>query len=114
MSIVTEYREKEMYGIIEDQKRSGFSQMKYCKTNSIAISTFSYWRKKYKKAHAPNIAAESKVQKLAQPPSFIPIEIVPEPNALKEQLEILYPNGVKIICPLSLDKTKLQELLQLV
>ena len=117
MAGATTERKEEVYKIIEEQKQSGLSQINYCKVNGIAISTFCYWHKKYKKEKGLDSLRRIRAKRTISP-AFLPIEItnssLSNPNDLIEQIEILYPNGVKLTCPLETRRLKLQELIQLV
>lgn len=71
---------EEMFKLIEDYQNSGKSQKEFCGEAGIKPSTFSYWvRKKRLKETSEN--------------GFIKIDTS---SASLENLEICYPNGVKI------------------
>ena len=85
-----QYTKDQMYAIIRELEASGLTQEVFLKRRDISKSTFGYWRKKYLQDHLPK-----------QPPSsrLIPVQIEPETFPLTESnnLEIIYPNGVRII-----------------
>lgn len=61
-----EVAEKRAYwqGHIEAWKQSGLSQIDFCKTRSLALSTFQFWRKKIS-------------QSSSAPPRFYPLAVLP-------------------------------------
>jgi hypothetical protein len=40
-------RQEEMFTLLDQQLKSGLSQLQFCQNHQISIATFSYWRKKY-------------------------------------------------------------------
>ena len=72
---------EEMFTLIKSWESSQESQAHFCNRHDVTLSTFSYWRTKYRK------------EKRAMPASGSFIGLQPQ---LPEGLEILYPNGVRI------------------
>ena len=70
----------EMRPIIEKWEDSGLTKKEFCEQQGIAPSVFYYWYKKYKTQD--------------NPAGFVPIKI--KNNTKAGQLEIHYPNGVKL------------------
>lgn len=70
--------------IVDDWKKSGISQAKFCQINNIPHSSFSYWKKRF-------LGVKTQVKKNK---AFIPItqEIRPQSHALS----ISMPNGISI------------------
>ena len=57
-------RQEEMFTLLDQQLKSGLSQLQFCQNQQISIATFSYWRKKYLMEKQPTPTNQ-----------FIPIEI---------------------------------------
>lgn len=96
-----------MYAAILKWYESGLSQYRYCKQEQIAVSTFSYWLKKYKREQIP--ADSSRVPAK----SFIPVEVARPVILPVWQLEIAYPNGVQVRCAAGTDVNTLKALIGL-
>lgn len=79
-------RRAEMFQIIDQQIKSGLSQMQFCKKQKMSIATFSYWRQKYstRKNESPSN-------------HFVPIKIktILQKN---EPIEIVLPNKIILRC----------------
>ena len=103
------YTKEEMYLAIEIWQESGLSQNKFCKRENIAEGTFSYWLKKYR------VEKDQSKSSLKKPvKTFIPIKVekIPEPSCEdKGQIEISYPNGVQLSCPVNMDVQQLRTLI---
>lgn len=74
-----------MFSLIEIWKGSGQSQIAFCKEKDIAYHRFHYWFKKYNHLDGTPPAA----------PSFSQVK-VPSSNSTGS-LEVIYPDGRKII-----------------
>ncbi len=98
---------KEMYAHYEAWQQGDIPQKQYCKGHGLAYSTFQVWGKRYK---ARKIKVESK-------PGFIPVTIksVSEPKATKpaNQLCLLFPNGIRLLCPETISPELLKNLINL-
>ncbi len=94
-----------MYALIRKWEASGLSQEKFFRRHGIAKSTFGYWRKKYIKEKTNSKSKEN----------FIPIEIKKAGNTYKstEVLELVYPNGVRLVCSASMELSRLKPLIVL-
>lgn len=75
--------EEEMYQLVEDYQNSGKTQKEYSREAKIGYAKFNYWVCKYRALH-PTPA-----------PGFIKIEALQD-NQQPQDLEVLYPNGVKL------------------
>jgi hypothetical protein len=78
-----------MYPLVEEYLSSGLSQQRFCEGKAIACSTFYYWLKKYKTATSAGF-----------------LEVDTQPVAASQQLELTYPNGVKLSIPLPSARSK--------
>lgn len=98
------YTKAQWYALIRKWESSGLSQAKFNDEHQISKSTFGYWRKKY--------LLEQK-----QPSSkrMIPVHILPseEPQPVEEvqNLEIVYPNGVRVVCPVQMESSRVKALI---
>lgn len=68
-----------MVAMIEDWRSSGKSKKQYCLENGINEAKFYYWYSRIKEAGSSS-------------PGFIPIQ---KPSGISE-IEVVYPNGVKL------------------
>lgn len=88
---------KEMFPLIEEWENSNESREAFCHRHNLQLSTFSYWRSRYIKS------------KVRPATSFVELQ----PN-LGEDLEIIYPNGVKIRLTGNSPLSQIQALIRLV
>jgi len=98
----------EMFDHIKACKGSGLSKRAYCNLHGIASSTFQYWAKKYRKEHS-DIDPEDNA------PGFIPVQVKPDPQTdqgtIHNQLHFLFPNGIQVMCPETVNPKVLKTLL---
>ena len=94
-----------MYALIRKWEVSGLSQEQFLRQQGIAKSTFGYWRKKYLKETGDNKRKEN----------FIPVKIDKADKTQKgtEVLELIYPNGVRLVCSARMDLSRLKPLIVL-
>jgi hypothetical protein len=99
------YGKEKMYALIVKWESSGISQDQFFQEHGIAKSTFSYWRKKYL-----NETGTRKKKK-----SFLPIKIANTNPGDDRQgmLEVVYPNGVRLVCSAGMDLVRLKPLIVL-
>ena len=74
--------EKQMYELVEDFLRSGKTQREYSLQSGIGRAKFNYWVCKYKRQQEESSAG------------FIKVETASARD--EQELEILYPNGVRL------------------
>jgi hypothetical protein len=92
----TQRKESEMFELIRHWEESDEDRATFCKANNLTISTFSYWRTKYRKSQATSSNGF--------------IELKPtSPSAL----EIVYPNGVVIRMPPTTTLSALKALIRM-
>ncbi len=99
-----------MYTFVEKWYESGISQSKFCIDENISKSTFGYWVTKFRKEKG--ITRSS----LKNPKTFIPLELpeaVSLPATENHQIEINYPNGIRLSCPVNIDVTQLKSLINI-
>lgn len=92
-----------MYDLIAKCEQSGLSQEKFIKHHGISKSTFGYWRKKYLKEPSSNKGKDS----------FIPVKVGKTTDKKPDVLEVVYPNGVRLICPDGMELSRLKPLIVL-
>ena len=98
-----------MYLAIEMWQESGLSQHQFCSDENIAKSTFGYWLKKYRNEKG-RIQAVSKDNNKA----FIPVKVsktIHLPSLSRDHIEINYPGGVQVICPVGMDIQQIKTLI---
>ncbi|MCX6287712.1 MAG: hypothetical protein NTY96_11415 [Bacteroidetes bacterium] len=94
-------RQEEMAYHIQSWKESGVSQQQYCSSNNLRFHTFYYWLKKNRSKNSPLTDG------------FIPIQVQSESSDTATNVEIQYPNGVRIFVP-SMDIQFIGRLVRLV
>lgn len=87
-----------MFAIIEQWESSQESREAFCQSHNLSVSTFSYWRTKYAKA-----------KKQAGEPGFVQLQA-----CMSDNLEVIYPNGVRVKVPQGSSLADLRALIQLV
>ncbi len=97
-----------MFAHVEACRKSNHPQKIYCTQQGLAYSTLQYWLKKYREEFSEQAAQEFT-------PGFIPIkvELDQETNKVRNpgQLHFLFPNGIQVMCPESVDHKVLKTLL---
>jgi len=94
-------RKEEMTHHIQSWKESGQSQKQYCLSNNLRFHTFYYWLKKDREQINPSTGG------------FIPIRVQGLATHSDSNVEIQYPNGVRILVP-SMDIQFIGRLVRLV
>lgn len=92
-------KESVMFSLMVDYESSGMNRKEFCELHHIKLSTFSYWRTRYRHAQSSTVDSGS----------FVSIQ--PTTNC---SLEVVYPNGVKIVLPAGMDPSCLATLINLV
>jgi len=105
------YSKEEMYLAIELWQESGLSQIKFCSHENLSVKTFNYWLRKYRKEK--NLSVE-RSQKTFE--TFIPVEvsrggISNGANPGLGRIELSFPNGVQLNCPVGIDIGQLKSLI---
>jgi transposase-like protein len=92
-------QQERMFSIIKSCKESGMSNKDFCQQNGIGQAMFYYWQKKLSETQ------------LNKPESFIPVSF----NSDKKQaeMEIIYPNGVRLKLASSTDLSVIRMLIGL-
>ena len=93
--------EEEMRYHVQGWQQSAVSQKEYCRENNLSYHTFIYWIQKIRHNHIP-------VEQ-----SFIAVQPNQQVTSLPQELEIAYPNGVRLRIP-STDIQLIGQLLRLV
>lgn len=95
-----------MFPIVADFSSSGKTVKEYAKFHGMKYGTYKYWVRKYR-------AEQKQQQKESTLSSFIPLEIV-TPKFKEHDLDILYPNGVRVGLSIYLDSSSIGTLKKLV
>ncbi len=99
------YTKERIYSLIRKWESSGLTQEQFFKEHKISKSTFGYWRKKYLRDQT-EVEAPSKI---------IPVHIIPpdivKPATPAENIEIVYPNGVRVLCPSQVETSRIKALI---
>jgi len=92
-----------MYALIREWELSGLSQEKFFEEHSIPRSTFGYWRKKYLHETGRSKGKDN----------FIPVKVGSTTDRNPEVLQVVYPNGVRLVCSSGMDLSRLKPLIVL-
>lgn len=90
-----------MFSLIEIWKGSGKTQLEFCKEKDIAYSKFHYWLKKY---NAQGSAPE-------ESPDFMAVTVKKQPVVRAGTLELVYPDGRRLIFHQDVDPSFVRALL---
>ncbi len=80
-----------MFPVIEKYLASGLSQKAFCDRHKLPAASFSYWLRKYRKAHAGSPAAQAP----GTPEAFVPIHVTAT-SSTQSACELIFPNGVTV------------------
>jgi len=98
-----------MFLAVEMWKESQLSQSKFCNQEGISFYTFTYWYRKYKVANVdPDVSLNKSLK------TFVPIEVSShpiQPVVIPGQIEVTFPNGMQLSCPVDMDIQNLKTLL---
>ncbi len=94
------------YELIEQWKKSDKSTVDFCKEHNLLKSSLYYWHKQLKKEEQLRRKEKSRNK-------FIPVKITKEKEQLNQLIEIIYPNGVKVVLTEKTDKQTIQTLISL-
>ena len=100
-----------MYLAIELWQESGLSQVKFCSGEKLSVKTFSYWLRKYRNEKGLSVGRSKKASK-----TFIPVEVSRgrtsnRTNPDYSRIEVGFPNGVQLSCPVGIDIGQLKSLI---
>jgi hypothetical protein len=87
----------QMFALVEQWEKSGQSQISFCNQQQLALVKFRYWIKKYNSATS---ITENNF-----------IRLKPDYPPTIEKTEVVFPNGVKIVLPVSPDLVYLRKLI---
>ena len=88
--------QEEMFPLIESWESSTKNQEQFCRSHHVRLSTFTYWRSKYRKSQNPSCD--------------IFTELRPE---FSTNIEVIFPNGVKVCLPKDSGLSTIQALIRL-
>jgi hypothetical protein len=94
-------KRKEMILLMEEFEGRGLSQKDFSASKGIGFPKFSYWYRKLKKEKADESSS-----------GFIRVDTLKSYSVASEQLELEYPNGVKLKLP-SVNISLLSQLISL-
>ncbi len=94
-----------MYILIRQYESSNLTQEQFLSLHKIPKSTFGYWRKKYLE----------ETGKAKRKESFIPVKVSNDSKTGNGAgvIELVYPNGVRLVCSEGIDLSRLKPLIVL-
>ena len=92
-----------MYSLIRKWEGGDLTQQQFYHKHGISKSTFDYWRKKYLKETGKKEKREN----------FIPVKITDghSNGCTAGTMELVYPNGVRLVCSFGMDLARLKPLI---
>jgi len=96
-----EKTEKEKIAILKSCREKGSTRRSSCKEHGISLATFYNWQKKYRETE---LKAEG---------NFVPVVIPVQTIAKNIEIEISYPNGVRVKLNQEMDLPILRSLIGL-
>lgn len=87
-----------MFRLVEAALGSSLSNKAFCEQQAMRQANFYYWKKKYQQTQLPH------------QDKFIALQAQPSTSCSNE-LEICYPNGVRVKLPLGLDLSVIHSLI---
>lgn len=108
------YDSAKMFSLVEEYLSGGIMQKDLCEREGLKKGTFKYWQRKYREESKANSLKKSSKKKKVITSDFIPISVpvVTVPSSF--ELELVYPNGVRLHLNTVMDATGLSTLKQLV
>jgi len=88
---------EQMYPLVAEWETTGQTREEFCSAHGLTLSSFAYWRQKY-------------LEGQNQPDTGFK-ELLPTPGA---QIEVCYPNGVKVTLPANGSMATIRALIHLV
>ena len=104
-------KKAKMYALIDRWQNSNETQKDICKAAGISYHVFKYWQRKQNQEHDQREDAKRENIPTESVGTFIPVAF--ESTSDFSELQIEYPNGVKISCPGSITANQLKELIKL-
>lgn len=106
------YDRAKMFGLVEEYLSGDITQNDLCKREGIKKGTFKYWQRKYREKLKAGTLKKSTKKKSSS--DFIPLSVpvVAVPSSC--ELELVYPNGVRLHLNTIIDADGLSTLKQLV
>jgi hypothetical protein len=114
------YNRENIFPMIESWRESKQSQAKFCKENKLSISTIQYWLKKYRETRIET-HTQTKLEEQRKSKSFLTVKLAEQEHqslafartGSADRLDIYYPNGVRLSCPISLKPELLRKIINL-
>lgn len=79
---------QKMFALVEQFQQSGTSRREFCLEHDMPTSTFGYWIRRYQNSRGTDSGTR-----------FIPIDLSGSTPPAPNDVEIHYPNGVRISVP---------------
>ena len=101
---------EQMYNLLLKWKQSEMTLVDFSKSEAISYGKLKYWKRIFKNSNQAGTCKSPHLSK--EIPDFISIQ-VPDLIADFPDLEIIYPNNVKLRCPSGLQADTLKTLIKL-
>lgn len=97
------YSQAEKTELVTQWKSSGISQKEWCKDQELSIHTFRKWVGRYGKA----------LEEVEPKTEFIPLTFTDQVITSDYELQLIYPNGVKLCIPNTLPSKQIKDFIHL-
>jgi hypothetical protein len=97
------FTKDKMFALIRKWENSGLTQENFFNQLGIPKSTYSYWRTIYLE----------ETERGTSKNSFIPVKVDNTLAGYNRVLEVVYPNGVRLVCPADTDLSLIKSLIVL-
>jgi hypothetical protein len=80
-------RRRYWQAVIERQQASGQSIVGFCSKEGLALASFHAWKRRLRRSRCG-------IERGSANPALVPVQIVSDPKAGEERLEVQWPGGV--------------------
>jgi len=101
---------EEWWSIVEEWRASGQDAVAFCEARSISVRTFRWWR--WRLGESPQGSASAAVREASvNPGEFLEIRARSLGSYESEAIEIEFPSGLRLRCPVGCSGRSLAEVL---
>ena len=83
-----------MFALVEQLGREGGTRVAFCRKHGLSVPSLKYWQKAYGNKNGGTATNRA----TGEPEAFVKI---PVPKAEMGRVELLYPNGVRLLADIS-------------
>lgn len=112
MKSINLLKQQKMFALVEQLRREGGTMVGFCRKHDLSVSSLKYWQKVYGNQNGgttTNRATDKVGKNKGEKNAFVKIPI---PKAEMGKVELLYPNGVRLLVDI-LEPERLSALIKL-